>query len=376
MMKVSIIGVKGYPIVYGGYETLVKALVERWKDKDLELTVYCHASLFPEKPTLLNGVKLIYLPAIEKKSLTQLTHSFLSTLHVCFSKTHIVLYVNVANAPLGFLPRLFGKKTIINVDGMEWLRPKWKGIGAIYYKFCVKIVKYFFNAVVTDASEMQRIYENQFDTKSTIITYGAENPIQYSNEILTKYNLTPNEYYLVVGRMIPDNNLDLIIDGYLNALSPKKLVIIGDDIFKGSFASSIHNNIRGNQNIILTGYVRNYDQLCTFYKYCFAYIHGHEYGGTNPTMITALNEGCLILALDTPFTREMLDNGIYGIYFKKNSSDLNVVISSVEQKKFNDNLLEFRKKGKQRVEEKYNWNDIADQYIELFNQTISRENKF
>lgn len=375
-MKVSIIGIKGYPIVYGGYETLVKALAERWNAKNIELTVYCHTTMFPNKPAVVNGINLVYLPAIEKKSLSQFTHSFLSTLHACFSKTDIVFYVNVANAPFGFLPRVFGKKTIINVDGLEWLRPKWKGLGALYFKFCARLVKYIFNAIVADALAMQRVYETKFGAKSAVITYGADNAIKYSDEVLSKFKLIPNEYYLVVGRMIPDNNLDLIVDEYLNAGSQKKLVIIGDDIFRGNFAKSIEKKIDGHPEVVLTGYINEYDLLCTLYKNCFAYIHGHEYGGTNPTMITALNEGCLILALDTPFTREMLDNGIYGIYFKKNSSDLNVVISSVEQKKFNENLLEFRKKGKQRVEEKYNWNDIADQYIELFNQTISRENKF
>lgn len=365
-MKISIIGVKGYPIVYGGYETLVHSLIEKWQEKDLTITVYCHSSMFDEKPSLVNGVSLVYLPAIEKKSLSQLTHSLLSTLHTCFSRADIILYVNVANAPFGILPRIFGKKTVINVDGLEWLRPKWKGLGSLYFKLCAKLVKYFFNEVITDAAEMQRIYKEQFNTSSTILTYGAKPPHQYHPELLTQFNLVSNEFYLVVGRMIPDNNLDLIVDAYLQSNSRKKLVIIGNDIFNDEFAIAIHRKISGNDSIVLTGYVNNNDHLCTFYHHCFAYIHGHEYGGTNPTMITALHEACFILALDTPFTQEMLDQGKNGLLYQKRSAQLTALIQAVETDRYHEEIKLFKARARPHVMNNYDWNTIADGYHQLF----------
>lgn len=368
MMKVSIIGVKGYPQVYGGYETLIQSIVRRFTLQKVHVTIYCHKSLFIVKPKQVNGVHLIYLPAIEKKSLSQLTHSFLSTLHACFSAADVVFYVNVANAPFGILPRLFGKKTVINVDGLEWLRPKWKGLGSIYYKICARLVKYTFNRVITDAIEMQRIYKQLFKTKSEVITYGAEHALNYSKEILSKFNLTPNEYYLVVGRMIPDNNLDFIIDEFLQTRTNKKLVIIGDDVFKGDFAVSIEEKIRGNASIVLTGYINDHDFLCSFYKYCFAYIHGHEFGGTNPTMIVAMNENCLILAIDTPFTREMLNEEQCGSFFKKQSQSLASLIMSVEQDLSQDLRNSYANSGKLRVQEHFNWDIIAQQYLKVFQE--------
>ena len=371
-MKVSIIGVKGYPIVYGGYETLIKSLADRLKNKGIELTIYCHAALFKNKPTQVDGVRLVYLPAIEKKSLSQLTHSLLSTIHACFSSADIIFYVNVANAPFGFMPRIFGKKTVINVDGLEWLRPKWKGLGSVYFKFCAKLVKYFFNSVITDAVEMQRIYQVEFHACSKVITYGAENPNEYFPEMLGKYGIKERGYYLVVGRMIPDNNLDLIIEEYLNSGSNKKLVIIGDDFFKGSFAQSIEKKITGNQHIVLTGYINNHDELCTFYKYCFAYIHGHEYGGTNPTMIAALRENAFILALETPFTREMLDHGYNGIFFSKQKKSMADLLKKVENISFELEAENVRMKGGERVQQQYNWDNIANQYDQLFKGLLKK----
>jgi len=370
-MKVSIIGVKGYPIVYGGYETLIHSLSERLMNKNIELTIYCHSSLFKEKLKKVNGINLVYLPAIEKKTLSQLTHSFLSTLHACFTNADMIFYVNVANAPFGILPKLFNKKTIINVDGIEWQRPKWKGLGSVYYKMCARLIKYFFNKVITDAVQMQILYKNQFKTDSSVITYGSEQPNWYDPGILSRFNIISRDFYLVVGRMIPDNNLDVIIDEYILSKTSKKLVIIGDDIFKGSFALSIQNKIKGNKNVVLTGYVKNFDHLCTFYKNCFAYIHGHEFGGTNPTMITALNEGCFILSIDTPFTREMLDNGRHGIYFKKDKLSLANAISKYEMIDNAEKIEQLRNLGEIRVQENYNWDKIADKYYRVFNELNS-----
>jgi glycosyltransferase involved in cell wall biosynthesis len=371
-MNVSIIGVKGYPIVYGGYETLVHSLVEKWRRYDIKIAVYCHSSMFNQQPTIINGVKLIYLPAIEKKSLSQLTHSFISTIHACFSRADIIFYVNVANAPFGFIPRLFGKKTVINVDGLEWLRPKWKGLGSFYFKICARLVKFSFHGVITDASEMQRLYKEKFNTSSTVLTYGAKHPTRYFPELLNQFNLVANDYYLVVGRMIPDNNLDLIVDAYLQSNSSKKLVIIGDDIFKDQFALTIQQKIQGNQSIVLTGYINNHDHLCTFYHNCFAYIHGHEFGGTNPTMVNALNENCFILALHTPFTQEMLDDGRNGLFFQKNSIELALLIEAVEKEDYYEELKNFRQKGRTRVDAHYQWDRIADGYYQLFKYVLNK----
>ena len=165
-MKIAIIGSRGYPYVYSGYETFVKELSERLVQKNISVTVYCHSSLFKQKPKAVNNVKLKYISGIQTKSLSQLSHSFLSILHACFNKFDIIFVVNAANGPFGILTKLFNKKTVINVDGLEWLRPKWRGIGAGYYKFAARMATIFYDQIINDAEEMRKIYLNLFGKDS------------------------------------------------------------------------------------------------------------------------------------------------------------------------------------------------------------------
>ena len=134
-IKISIIGTRGYPYIYSGYETFVKELSERLVHKNCNVTIYCHKGLFDIRPREIKGIKLVYIPTIETKILSQPIHSFLSIIHACFSKIDVVLVVNSANGPFGLITKLFRMPTAINVDGLEWLRPKWKGLGSIYFKW-------------------------------------------------------------------------------------------------------------------------------------------------------------------------------------------------------------------------------------------------
>ena len=172
-MKICIIGSRGYPYVYSGYETFVKQLSERLVKKNISVTVYCHKSLFKDKPVSHNGVNLKYIRAIETKSLSQLSHSFLSILNACFSDFDVIFVVNAANGPFGIITKLLNKKTVINVDGLEWLRPKWKGIGAMYYKFAARMATLFYDQIINDAEEMRKIYLELFNKDSKVIAYGA-----------------------------------------------------------------------------------------------------------------------------------------------------------------------------------------------------------
>ena len=145
-MKVAIIGSRGYPYVYSGYETLVKELSERLVKRGVRVRVYCHKPLFENRPKVVNGIELVYLPSIETKVLSQLSNSFLSFLHVCFSKVDVVFVVNTANGPFGLITKIFRKPTIINLDGLEWKRPKWKGLGSKYFFWSSKMATKFFRS--------------------------------------------------------------------------------------------------------------------------------------------------------------------------------------------------------------------------------------
>jgi glycosyltransferase involved in cell wall biosynthesis len=360
-MKIAIIGSRGYPIVYSGYETFVSELVTRLIP-EFEVHVYCHNNLFNKKPKIVNGIKCFYIPSIKHKILSQFTHSFLATVHALFQKYDVILYVNSANGPFGIITKLFKIKTVINVDGLEWLRPKWKGLGAKYFYWASKMSTKFFDSIITDSEEMALVYKKEFNTDSVVIAYGANIKYSSNSELIKNWNLTANEYYLIVGRLVPDNNAMLIVHEFVKSSSQKKLVIVGDVPYKDSYALKI-KSISDNR-LIFTGYVNEPQTLAELYHNCFAYFHGHEFGGTNPTMLKALAYGCAIIALDTVFTREMCQKDEYALYFTKQENQLKKVIDNVES---DDGILKhLRSKSRNRIKDNYTWEKITQQYKNIF----------
>ena len=367
-LKIAIIGSRGYPYVYSGYETLIKELSERLVGRDCEVTVYCHRNLFKEKPALVNGIKLVYIPTIETKSLSQLIHSFLSMCHAVVSDVDVIFAVNAANGPYGLISKIFRKRTAINVDGLEWLRPKWNGLGAIYFKTAARLSTILFDQIINDSDEMRKVYLNLFKKESVVIAYGATVRKSDNPSLIQQWLITPKEYYLVVGRMIPDNNADIIVKGFLASNSTKKMVVVGDVFYKDNYADAL--KALKDDRLVFTGYVNDPHVLAALYHHCYVYVHGHEFGGTNPTMIKAMAYGCAILALNTVFNKEMLNNDLYGIYFEKNQEAVRQQINYADQ--YPKEIKKLRKNSHLGITDKYNWDYITDQYLDVFRRLAEK----
>ncbi|MEE2605057.1 MAG: glycosyltransferase, partial [Bacteroidota bacterium] len=292
--------------------------------------------------------------------------SFFSFIHVCFSNSDVVLVVNSANGPFGILTKIFKKKTCINVDGLEWLRPKWKGLGSLYFNFASKLATLFFDEIITDSIEMSKVYEKKFNKKSNVIAYGSTMLESNNLDILEKFNLKKRDYYLIVGRLIPDNNSKLIIESFLKSKSNKTIVVVGDVPYNDNYAKEI--KLLASKKVIITGYIKNQVNLTALYNNCYCYIHGHEFGGTNPTMINALDLNCQILALDTVFNIEMLKNK-KSVIFNKNS-----ITEKINE--FEDIFNELKRKNKNyKFPEKYDWEFIVKQYLKVFRGLTNCQNK-
>ncbi len=184
--------------------------------------------------------------------------------------------------------------------------------------------------------------------------------------MISKYYLNPNSYYIIVGRLIPDNNADLIVGGFINSESKKKLIIVGDVPYKDAYADKI-KSISDNR-LQFVGYIQDRLLLDQLVKHSYGYFHGHEFGGTNPTLLEALSNNAKILALDTIFTREVLREGEYGLFFSKNKDSVTQLVNTVEEKPYL--LNKFAKKGIKRIKERYNWKRIIDLYSNVFNELI------
>lgn len=365
-MKIAIIGSRGYPYVYSGYETFVKETFELLTDK-YDIHVYCHRHLFDDKPSKVNDIKLHYIPTIKHKALGQLSNSFLSTLHaLLFQRFDVILYVNTANGPFGLLTKMFGVKSAIITDGLEWLRPKWEGIGAKYFLWASKFATKVFDVLIADSEEMRKIYLEKFGVESEVIAYGAHERYSNTDDKIRQFGIEKNEYYLVVGRLIPDNNADLVVEGFKRANTDKKLVVVGDVPYKDEYADKI--KAEASDKIIFTGYVYDQELLMELYANAYVYVHGHEFGGTNPTLLKALAYGCSILALDTNFSREVLLDEKFGTYFIKNPDIFAKAVSRLDSEP--DRVETQKKHSRERIRNMYTWDKIAEQYDKLFQKMV------
>lgn len=367
-MRIAIVGSRGFPYAYSGYETFVAAVAPRLVERGHEVTVYCHRGLFKERPPAVRGVRLVYVPSIEHKVLSQLSHSFLATLHVALAeRPDVALYVNSANGPFGFLLRAAGIRSCINVDGLEWLRPKWKGLGAKYFRWASRIATRAFDVIISDADAMADVYRREFGAESTTIAYGAAESHSVDPGRIASFGVTPGEYFLVVARLVPDNNGDLVVRGYTKSKVRRKLLVVGSVPYEDPYASAVRK--LGDDRVIFAGHVSDQETLKELFCNAYAYVHAHEYGGTNPALLTALGAGCAVAALETPFNREMLAGDRHGVYFAKDDESVSRTLEHLERTP--EVVSKMRETARDRVREKYTWAHIIDQYEALLNSLVS-----
>lgn len=369
-MDIGIIGSRGYPLVYSGYETLVSELAPALAARGHRVTVYCHSSRFAERPKELNGVQLEYVNGASGKNLNQLSHSALSTFRARKNDHSVILFVNVANGPFVGLLRLLGIPTAINVDGLEWDRPKWSRLGREFFAKAARIAARTATTVITDADEMRAVYERRFGTPSTVIAYGAPTGIVPDLSTLDDWDLEAGKYVVVMGRLIKDNNGDLIAREFVRSRSEYRLVILGDVPYKRDpFAESIRREFE-DADVTFTGYVSEPGRVEALLQNSAAYIHGHEFGGTNPSLVWAMASGCRILALDTPFSREVLLNGACGELFTKSPDSLASILRGLADTDVAARAM--AEAARHRALTHYSWDRIVDQYEECLHMTEAK----
>ena len=366
-MKIAILGTRGIPSGYSGYEAFAEELGVRLVNRGHEVTVYAHKNMFTDFQPEYRGIKLKYIPSMKGKNTSQFSHSFLSTWKVIFSGTDVVLFCNAANGPFGLLLSMFGKRNCINVDGLEWMRPKWSNAGKKYFYFGAWCATKFFNVVITDAKGMQDYYKKEFNCTSTDIAYGADLKYAENPDAIRKLGLEPFQYYLIASRLVPDNNADIIVKTFLKSDSKRVLAIAGGTVYKNPFEEELRA-IADPERIKFLGHINDSTLIKELHANAYAYTHGHEFGGTNPALLKGLAYGNCVIALDTVFNREVLKDGEYGILYKQDVSDLAEKINRIDG---DENLAQsYRDKSRNRITERYTWEHITDQYEEVFHKLL------
>lgn len=361
-------GIRGLPSTYSGYETFADALGARLVERGHEVLVYCRAPLYPQRPPSYRGMQLLYMPSIESKALSTLSHTWVCMADVVRRRTDVILVCNVANGLHLIVPRLFGRTTAINVDGLEWKRPKWRGLGQRYFRVAARLACCLADCIVCDAEAMSSVYRTEFGAQPVTIAYGAEIAASSMPQVLQQYGLQPGRYLLVLGRLIPDNNADLIVQAYAAVRTTLPLVIVGDANYKSAFVAEVQR--LADARVRFLGHVGEPDNVRELFCNAYAYLHGHEFGGTNPSLLTALGSGACVLALDTPFSREVLA-GDYGLFFAKDVASLQERLQDIVDHP--EVRARYAQRAPQRIAEAYTWQRITDQYEALFSRLAAGE---
>jgi glycosyltransferase involved in cell wall biosynthesis len=359
-MKIAIMGIRGIPANYGGFETFIEQMAPRLAARGHDVTVYGRSNMIDYREPLYKGVHIKIMPTISHKYLDTVIHTLVCCLYSFFKRYDVVFICNSANAAFCILPRMMGKPVVLNVDGLEWKRQKWNWAGKAFYRLSEFLATFFATAIVSDAREVQTYYHEKFQKASTYIPYGAPETPRESREILDRFGLKPREYVLYVSRMEPENNAHRVVEAFEKVVTDKKLVMVGDAPYSSAYIATLRDT--RDPRILFTGYVfgQGYHELQS-HAYC--YVQATEVGGTHPALLEGMGYGNCVLANDVPEHREVLAQT--GCYFSTREKD-----SLRERLQYLlDNPLvvaRYREVVRQRVHERYSWDKVTADYEALF----------
>lgn len=363
-MKVAILGTRGVPAHYGGFETLAEELGARLAAKGHEVSVYGRQGHIEYEQPTYRGMRLVLLPTLRHKYLDTVVHTFLSVLHVARSDAEVVFVCNVANSPFVWVPRVVGKPTVLNVDGLDRKRRKWNWLGRAYLWLCEWLALVTPTAMVTDAQVMQDYYRRRYGKKSTLIAYGAE-PRESGGaaDVVEACGLSSQRYLLYVSRLEPENNPELVIRAFERVATDWQLAMVGGNPYRPGYVDGLKR--MASPRVVFTGpiYGEGYWQL---QAHAGLYVHATEVGGTHPALIEAMACGNCVLYLNTSENAEVVDEA--GLPFSGTPEDLGRVM----ERALGDATLRERlgRLAQQRARERYDWDKIAAQYESLFSRLL------
>lgn len=371
--KIAIIGSRGIPAKYGGFETAVEAVAPKLAEMGWNVVVSCEGPRDQGKPDVYKGVTLFYFPV---RPFFRVIYETLYDVYSLMKSSLMCRCVYMLGYGAGlffFVSRILRKKLIVNVDGLEWKREKFNRFERAILLASEKAAVTFADVIVADSREIKKYIEGRYKKKAVYITNGVNAPQLEkwdtqklgSQGLLKDAALLPDGYWLAVARLEPENNIHVIVESFLKSDSRKKLVIIGNFSSKKyqRRVLEILEDRNAGQRIILTGAVYDVSLLNMLRQHCFACVHGHSVGGTNPALLEAMSMKNLIIAHDNEFNREVGEQTM--LYFK-DAGDLAARIKEIE--KSPDSLAQLKEAAYSRVLSHYSWSDIVKEYDVLFTQ--------
>ncbi|MCL3861287.1 DUF1972 domain-containing protein [Actinotalea sp. K2] len=364
-MRIALVGTRGVPARYGGFETCVEEVGRRLVARGHTVVVYCRAD--PDERTRATehlGMELVHLPALRTRTLETLSHTGLSVGHLLGHRVDAAFVFNAANAP--WLPVLRAARIPVatHVDGLEWKRAKWGRTGRRYYRTAESLAVRWSDALIADAQGISDYYDAEFGVPSELISYGAP-IIARRSQRLVELGLEPDQYHLVVARLEPENHVDVVVRGYRDSRATLPLVVVGSAPYADAYISRVRS--LADDRVRFLGAVWDQEVLDHLYANARTYLHGHSVGGTNPSLLRAIGAGTATVAFDVSFNREVL--GEHGWYF----SGAQDVARLVEQAEADGAGCRARGDALRERALDYDWDSVSDGYEALAKKLVARE---
>lgn len=360
-LRIAIIGTRGVPARYGGFETFAAELGRRLAARGHHVAVYCRQSLYVGEPGSWEGVERIELPAIPHKYLETVSHTFLSSLHALGQRFDVALVCNAANAFVLPLLRAARIGTAINVDGIERRRRKWNALGRLTYMAGETMSVEFADRLVADAGVIADYYRKALGAQAEIITYGSDFPDEADSDVLARLGIEARRYVLYVSRFEPENNPLAVVRAFEGVRTPWPLVMLGD----APYASELIRELKSTKDrrVLFPGALYGADYR-TLQRNALVYVQATEVGGTHPALIEAMASGGAVLANGSPENREVGGSAIR--YFDVDQIEsLTVLLQSALDEP--EALEDLRSRARERSKA-FSWTAVTDAYEQLFRQ--------
>ena len=364
-MKLAFIGSRGVPARYSGFETFYEQLAVRLVERGHEVTVYNRSHFIKDIQGEYKGIRLITLPCIQTKHLETISHTFLSTLHALFQRYDIAYYCIVGNAPLVWIPRLFGTRTLLNVDGTDWAREKWGPFARWYQKTSERIATVTPSAVIADAKAIRARYREGYNAETVFVPYGGNIVTDDASNQLAQWDLTPDEYILYVGRFVPENAIHTLIEAFAGVQTDKKLVVVGD----APYADGYNRQLRSmaDERVVFTGYAFG-DAYTQLSRHAYIYVQPSAINGTRPALLDQLGFGNCVLVRNSTVNMEVIED--CGTSF-----DGKDPVNSLREQLQNlignpTEVARLKQKSVTRIQNFYNWEKVTDFHEALFRQLL------
>lgn len=364
-MRIALIGTRGVPARYGGFETAAQEVGSRLAERGHSVVVYCRNPGQRERQYL--GMELVNLPAVRHRSLETLSHTLLSVLHaIIVGRPDVAIVFNAANAPFVPMLRAAGIPTSIHVDGLDGSRAKWGRRASGYYRWAEARSARWADEVIADAHGIVDHLQRTHGITARYIPYGAP-IVDPDDRRLAEVGVTSRGYHLVVARFEPENHVREIICGYVSSQCKLPLLVVGDAPYAQSYRADVRAAAGQDSRVRFLGSVWDAELLDTLYAHAATYLHGHSVGGTNPSLLRAMGAGAPVIAYDVVFNREVA--GGSGACF---ADPLDVALLCEAAEADPVGTAARGRCGQSDVAGRYRWCDVTDDYEVLAEYLLSR----